>query len=275
MRRRWRAWLALIGAPQYRVRPPLTLAYYTYWADVAMTGGEVYSRPGYAIGAWPTGDGLVMTYHAWPATLHSTFRRDVEGNFLRTLDNVGLGERVRAGRRAERFRGTPDLPNFFRKPYGPGWALVGDAGLVMDPITGQGIADAFRDAELLTDAITIGIGGTLPLARALAGYQRARDRAAKPMYDFTTRLALLAPPRPLEVELFEALARSQEDASRFVGALAGAVPLRQFMSPRNMIHLVGLRGLVKLILSQTRRPRSKPAVGEREGQALPVAPAQL
>jgi hypothetical protein len=31
----------------------------------------------------------------------------------------------------------PDLPNFFRKPYGPGWALVGDAGPVMDPITGQ------------------------------------------------------------------------------------------------------------------------------------------
>jgi flavin-dependent dehydrogenase len=38
-------------------------------------------------------------------------------------------------------------------PSGLGWALVGDAGLRMDPITGQGIADAFRDAELLADAV--------------------------------------------------------------------------------------------------------------------------
>ncbi|HEY5987476.1 MAG TPA: NAD(P)/FAD-dependent oxidoreductase [Streptosporangiaceae bacterium] len=241
-----------VNALQYRVRPPLTLAYYTYWADVAITGGEVYSRPGYAVGAWPTGDGLVLTYLAWPAALHGAFRRDVEGNFLRSLDQVGVGERFRDGRRAERFRGTPDLPNFFRKPYGPGWALVGDAGLVMDPLTGQGIADAFRDAELLAAAIAAGLGGAQPLARALAGYQRARDRAAKPMYDFTTQLALLAPPRPAELKLFEALARSQEDASRFVGALAGVVPLRQFMSPRNVMHLVGLSGFVKLIVGQAK-----------------------
>jgi flavin-dependent dehydrogenase len=257
-----------VGAPRYRVRPPLTLAYYTYWADVAMDGGEIYSRPGYAIGAWPTGDGLVMTYLAWPVVRHAAFRRDVEGSFLRSLDGVGLGERVRSGRRAERFRGTPDLPGYFRKPYGPGWALVGDAGLVMDPITGQGITDAFRDAELLTEAITAGFGGKLPLARALARYQRARDRAAKPMYDFTAQLASLAPPSPAEIALFEALAASQEDANLFIAALTGTTPLRQFMSPRNMIHLVGPRGFARLAMSRARRAKPDPAAGETEDQAL-------
>jgi hypothetical protein len=71
------------------------------------------------------------------------------------------------------------------------------------------------------------------LTRALAGYQRARDKAARPMYDFTSRLALLAPARPAEQQLFQALARSQQDADMFAGALAGAVPMKQFMSPRN------------------------------------------
>ena len=60
---------------------------------------------------------------------------------------------MRAGERAERVHGTADPPNRFHVPYGPGWALVGDAGLVMDPITGQGIADAFRDAELLAERV--------------------------------------------------------------------------------------------------------------------------
>jgi flavin-dependent dehydrogenase len=40
------------------------------------------------------------------------------------------------------------VPNFFRKPYAPGWALVGDAAYNKDFITAQGIQDAFRDAEL-------------------------------------------------------------------------------------------------------------------------------
>ena len=38
-------------------------------------------------------------------------------------------------------------------PFGPGWALVGDAGYFKDPITTHGITDALRDAELLSDAV--------------------------------------------------------------------------------------------------------------------------
>ena len=189
-----------VGARAYRAAPPRSIAFYTYWADVpARDGspawtGEIYGRPGCAVSAWPTNDGLLMTYLAWPAARFDEFRRDVEGNFLRTLDTVGLGERIRAGRRAERFRGTPDLPSYLRQPYGPGWALVGDAGLLMDPVTGQGISHAFRDAELLADAVADGLGGIRPLAEALRGYHRARDRAARPMYDFTARLAAISPP---------------------------------------------------------------------------------
>jgi 2-polyprenyl-6-methoxyphenol hydroxylase-like FAD-dependent oxidoreductase len=243
------------------------MAFYTYWADVPPRdgaaadpgpAGELYGRPGCAIGAWPTNDGLLMTYLAWPIARFEEFRRDVEASFLATLDTVGLGERIRAGRRAERFRGTPDLPGYFRQPYGPGWALVGDAGLLLDPITGQGISNAFRDAELLSDAVADGFGGIRPLTEALGRYHRARDRAAKPMYDFTARLAAIAPPRPAEIALFQALARRPEDADQFAGALTGSVPLRQFMSPRTMVRLVGVRGFTRLMLGQARTVRTRP-----------------
>src|SRR5215470_18419098 len=209
-----------VNARAYRTRPPRSIAFYTYWAGVpARDGcpagtGEIYGRPGCAVGAWPTNDGLLMTYLAWPAARFDEFRRDVEGNFLRTLDAVGLGERIRAGTRAERFRGTPDLPSYLRQPRGPGWALVGDAGLLLDPITGQGISHAFRDAELLADAVADGLGGIRPLAGA-------RDRAARPMYDFTARLATVNPPTLAEMTLFRAIARRQEDAYMFLGVLAG------------------------------------------------------
>jgi flavin-dependent dehydrogenase len=249
-----------VGAREYRRHEPRSIAYYTYWADVPAPDGEVrgemYARPGLALGVWPTNDGLVMTYLAWPAARFEEVRRDVESSALSAFDAVGIGDRFRAGRRAERFRGTPDLPAFFRRPYGPGWALVGDAGLVLDPITGQGISDAFRDAELLAGAVVTGLGGTRPLDAALAGYQRARDKASRPVYDFTARLARLAPPTPAERDLFRAVARNGAAADRFIGALADASTLPAFMSPANIVRLVGVRGLLRLILAQARAGRS-------------------
>jgi hypothetical protein len=105
--------------------------------------------------------------------------------------------------------------------------------------------------------VAAGLGGSQDMARALAGYQRARDKAARPMYDFTTQLALLAPARPVEQKLFEALAASQPDADMFAGALAGAVPMKQFMSPGNAIHLIGLRGFMGLIAGQIAASRHR------------------
>ena len=41
----------------------------------------------------------------------------------------------------------------------------------------------------------------------------------------------------------------------FVGALAGSIPLRQFMSPRTMVRLVGVTGFARLALGQARPQR--------------------
>src|SRR6185369_1911688 len=152
-------------AREYRALAPRSMAFYTYWTGVPVDGGEIYGRPGRAVGLWPTNDGLVMSYLAGPAAGFAEFRRDVEGNAAKAFDEVGVGERLRAGRRVERYRGTPDLPSRFRRPYGPGWALVGDAGLVLDPITGLGISDALRDAEALAMAVVAAAGDERRLTR--------------------------------------------------------------------------------------------------------------
>ena len=81
------------------------------------------------------------------------------------------------------------MPNFFRKPFGPGWALVGDAGYMKDPVTGFGITDAFRDAGLLATALDLALSGRAPADEALAGYQERRDAAALPIYEMTLRMA--------------------------------------------------------------------------------------
>jgi 2-polyprenyl-6-methoxyphenol hydroxylase-like FAD-dependent oxidoreductase len=139
---------------RYREKPARSMACYAYWRDVGLHGGQIHALDRRVAGAWPTNDGLVVTFVAWPAEDWQQFRQDPDRSILDTLDQTGeLGARIRGAQRVGPVRATNDLPNRFVRPYGPGWTLVGDAGLVMDPITGQGIADAFRDAELLTEAV--------------------------------------------------------------------------------------------------------------------------
>jgi 2-polyprenyl-6-methoxyphenol hydroxylase-like FAD-dependent oxidoreductase len=235
-----------VRAPAYHAKPPLSIAYYTYWAGVETAGGEMYQRDRRVIGAWPTNDGLVITYVAAPADEFGVFRRDPEDALLRSLDAAGdLGARVRVGERAERVFGTADLPNRFHMPYGPGWALVGDAGLLMDPVTGQGIAHAFRDAELLSEAVAAGLDGREPLGEALAGYRARRDADALPMYEVTTDLASFPAPRVEQRLLYEALAGRPAEIDRFLGVLGGVVPIGEYFAPRNLLRLLGPRGMLK------------------------------
>ncbi|MFD1231754.1 NAD(P)/FAD-dependent oxidoreductase [Pseudonocardia benzenivorans] len=233
--------------------PPLTVASYTYWSGVPLTGGEVYSRPARAIGAWPTDDGLVMTYVAAPAAELGAFRADPGRALLRVLDDCGdLGERVRAGRREHPVVVTPDVPNRVHVPYGPGWALVGDAGLVMDPITGMGIADALRDAELLADAITVGLGGSVGLDVALRRYAHRHDAAAMPIWRHTTELARLTF-RPEQDVLFRAIAERPGATEQFLAVLTGAALPDTIFGPRGLVRLLGVRGMVDLARTRRRR----------------------
>jgi flavin-dependent dehydrogenase len=224
-----------VQAPSYDVTPALTCVYYTYWSDVAVTDVELYARPGRMIIAAPTNDGQVLTIIYWPRAAFHEVRADVEGRFLEALDLApGLAARVRAGKRSERFRGTADLPNRFRRPHGPGWALVGDAGYHKDPILALGISDAFRDAELLAEAVDAGLAGRAPLAEALAAYERQRNELAAPGFANTCQFARLEPPPPEMQQLMAALRHDQAQTDRFFGTIIGAVPAAEFFSPENL-----------------------------------------
>lgn len=233
----------MVGAPTYHEHPASSCAYYTYFSDVPMPAVELYPRPERMLVTAPTNDGLTMIIAYWPETAFPQVRDDIEGQFMRAVEMVpSLAERVRAGSRAEKFRGTADLSGFFRRPYGPGWALVGDAGYHKNPITALGITDAFRDAELLADAIDDAFAGRLSNADALAGYEQKRNEAVMPLYQMTCDLAKLEPPPPEMLSLFAALRDNQKESGRFMGTIAGTVPIPEFFSPENMRQIIGAMG---------------------------------
>jgi flavin-dependent dehydrogenase len=179
-----------VKAPRYRERAALTGGYYSYWSGVELAGAAVYLSERGGVLAFPTNDGRACIAAGRARDTFPAYRADIEGTFFSILDAApSFAAQVRAGRREERWMGTADLPNFFRKPYGPGWALVGDAGYMKDPVTGFGITDAFRDAGLLAEALDAALSGREPSEEALAGYQSRRDAAALPIYEMTLQMA--------------------------------------------------------------------------------------
>ena len=126
------------------------------------------------------------------------------------------------------------MTNFFRTPYGPGWALVGDAGYNKDPITAQGITDAFRDAELCAIALDHTFTGARSFDGAMGEYQRTRDQHVLPMFEFTCQLATLEPPPPQMQQLFGAIHGNQKAMDGFVQVNAGTISPAEFFSPENI-----------------------------------------
>lgn len=192
-----------VDAPVYHRRPSYNCSYYSYFSGVPLDGNQIAFRHRRMMFAFPTHDNLACLGIGRPREEFHALRSDIDGNFLKTFDLApGLGERVRGGRREERWVGTAAIPNFFRQPFGRGWALVGDAGYHKDPAMGWGISDAFRDAELLADALDAGWCGRAPLDEALAGYEQQRNAATMRIYEMTCRLAELHPPTPELVQMF-------------------------------------------------------------------------
>ena len=220
---------------QYHEKPPLLAAYYAYWSGLPMSGRyETYVREDRAFAAWPTHDGQTLVVGGWPYAEFAANRADVAGNFLAMLELAPpFAERIRAGRRESRFAGA-FVHNYFRTPYGPGWALVGDAGYNRDFVTAMGMQDAFRDAELCATALHEALSGTRPYEVAMKDYQAARDAAVLPMYEFTTEIARLEPPSPELATLLGAMPGDQQAMDGFCRMAAGVDSPAEFFAEPNV-----------------------------------------
>ncbi len=228
-----------VKAPIYDKRPANCTCYYAYWSGIGTEEFDLTMREGRAYGWVPTNDGLLIVAVFWTEEAYPQSRDDVAGTYHRILKcDPRAAERVYAGKMEGRILGTFDEPAYFRKPYGPGWALVGDAGYHKHPITTQGILDAFRDAELLANVLDQGFSGRRSLDDALADYERRRNEAVIPMYEATFQRTTLKPPPPEIQRLIAALPGNQEATDRFFGLDAGTVSIPEFFAPENVQRIV-------------------------------------
>ena len=223
-------------APQkYNEQPALLAPYYLYCSGLPMAGRyETYMLRNRGLAVAPTHDGLTIVIVAWPYAEFAANKHDLESSALAVIDLAPeFAERFRAAKRETRVFGMP-TPNYFRKPYGPGWTLVGDAGYIRDPITAQGIRDAFRDAEACALALDQSFGGASSYENAMSNYQRSRDASVLSMYEYTCKFATLQAPSPEMRQLFRAMRGNQQAMDDFARMNAGTVSPAEFLAQHNV-----------------------------------------
>ena len=202
----------LAGAATYRAVPAVSIGYYAYWTGCVTTNAvELFFSERRAVGCFPTHDQQALIWTQWPWQERHAFKAALESNYLKSLAAVPwMAEHLENGHRVGPILGMVDLPNFFRVPFGQGWALVGDAGHHKDPLVARGISDAFRDAELLANAAHRALAGEADMAASLQQYQCERDAAAIAVSDLNVELARLDQPLDAMIAIFRKLGEAEE-----------------------------------------------------------------
>lgn len=228
-----------VRAPKYNERPSGSAIYYAYWrGGPEIRDFEICMREQSGVAAIPTNDGLTCVGAAFTESFNQA-SGGPEAAYRRCLRSVPrVAEFLERGEQAEPLAGMPAFPGFFRRPWGPGWALLGDAGYHKNALTAQGITDAFRDADLLCEGIASGLSGARPMNEALADYEQRRNEAVMPMYESTCERAKLAPLTADALALFRALRTNQRETDRLFGTDAGTVPIPEFFAPDNVGRII-------------------------------------
>jgi 2-polyprenyl-6-methoxyphenol hydroxylase-like FAD-dependent oxidoreductase len=145
--------------PEFEVQSPVRRCmYYTYFRGLDPVD-EVPAAEHHFLGdsltyVFATDGDLTLVAVSVPISQFQAFRREPQARLLAHLDSVPmLAPRLARAEIAAEVKGAGNIPCYQRVPYGPGWALVGDAHQAMDPWSGMGIDHATTHAAQLADAL--------------------------------------------------------------------------------------------------------------------------
>jgi FAD binding domain len=199
------------GAEKYRAVPGQRPGYFGYFRGVeprAEPTLEIWfgdGQIGFLFPMRPGEDCIALEVRAQD---FEVFRASPRGEFesrIRALP--GMAGRLRNARLEGRLMGVRSIENYFRKAYGDGWVLTGDAGYLKDPCTGLGLGDALQESLLLAESLGQWFSGS-PWQAAMHAFEQKRDGLMLPHYESTLALTTMPDMAPHEVGVLSAILSS-------------------------------------------------------------------
>jgi flavin-dependent dehydrogenase len=176
----------LVGAEKYFHYEGPRAFYWAYWPRPAWYGAAPYEGGSYIAFrdqdvrlVFPVNRDQMLLGIGFPREQVDRYKADPRGALEAGLSaDPFFGRLIADHEPIGKVIGVVKPEYFFRAAAGPGWALVGDAGLHKDPTPGLGIADALRDARNLAAAIVEGSDA------ARERYWRQRDVDSFELFNF-------------------------------------------------------------------------------------------
>jgi flavin-dependent dehydrogenase len=207
----------MAGAKEYQGYDSPRFWYWAYWpakpawdAELLRLGSYIAfvdARRQYLV--FQTDSNLLVVGVGLPVAELPSWRGRFEEAYLEHLRAWPLTAAIVEGSAREgHLIGALKLRYFFREAAGPGFALVGDAGLFKDPTPGFGITDAVRDARSLGRAILAGND------EALVRYWRERDMASTDLFYFAAYMGDPAYVNTLNQRVYRLASRSPDLLAR-------------------------------------------------------------
>ncbi|MFG2480405.1 NAD(P)/FAD-dependent oxidoreductase [Streptomyces fagopyri] len=221
-----------VGAVPYRDLGVISCLFYGYWSGLPDKGSQVYMHDGVAVVAFPTHHGQHCVVVGWPRDRFDAVRRDIDRQFMAAVRKLApeVHEGLVGGERHGRIVGAGNLANVYRTSAGPGWTLVGDAGLTKDPASAQGIGDAFTQSVSLAEKVAAALGeGPGAVDQAVAAYAEERNRCTTDAFETNAAFATWTVPNDLLAVLREAQ-HEPERVTAFLGVYAGRIRLADFLA---------------------------------------------
>jgi flavin-dependent dehydrogenase len=258
--------------------------YWSYWDASPLLGASAeygfdmyFAHVGHEMRImYPTDDGQILAGYLPRLAELSPFRQNPEGALIDALGaDEWIAPIVRARAPNERVRAVSKERYFFREAAGPGWLLVGDAGLHKEFVTGDGITEALLQAKSAASAVLT--GGDAERER----FWRERDVAALEFYCFGQDQGTEHPAEDLDELIFARMSREPELANLLarvldrelspydslplttaLGALGTAFLRRRFDVFAQFLARGKRRGAVKRELALRRRLLSSSLLGK-------------
>lgn len=266
---------ALVGAREYHVAPAGKMFAWGYFEHVHDREGHARlgRRGDVAFLAGPTDGELYMAAIAIDMAKQAEFHANRDASFTAGLRAwPELADVIGAGRRVGPIRVLTNWHGYFRESAGPGWVLVGDAGHFKDPAPGQGISDAFRQADRLAQSIEDGLGNTSP-DEAMQRWWRWRDDDAYEMHWFASDFGASGASTLFNTHLMRDIAADPKATQMLFGVLNHQIRPSQLFTTRLVARAAGralrdrpdrliptLKEIVGAGRRNARRVRQRPAL---------------
>jgi flavin-dependent dehydrogenase len=188
-----RSFIAREVKAQIELQEPVNRAmYYAYFSGFKAKEGpaaEFHFNGNLLVYSFPCDNNLTLLAVSVPISEFVNFKQDAENEFIRRLKlMVEISPRLDCARRESPVNGTGSIPGYLRIPFGNGWALVGDSGMVMDPWSGQGIDQSSTHALLMAKHLVNYFSGT-KWETAMQQYHKERNEYSLKAFQRTCKFS--------------------------------------------------------------------------------------